>query len=298
MTAPNRNDGRYWLWFVGSAPPSRPVAKPIEKPPSVAGIGRFMPPSTTPASTTIVSRSAKSGVTSGFWTVRITATTAASAPESSTATPITRFARTPSMRAVWKSIAAARICRPIVVRSSRSESEQADHRDDDGDDRDLPDVDAPDRDRAVEVGERRRDLAERAEPEQRDALEQERHGERRDEHHRRRVAAQGPEDEPVHEHGQDEHGGEAEDDAGPHRPAPLRRERQRERARHDELAVGEVDEAQDAEDEPDADRHQRVDRAERIASASVCQSMLRKASVMRSTPRRGRRCRPRSPGRA
>ena len=76
-----RNVGRYWLWFVGSAPPSRPLAKPIEKPPSVAGIGRFMPPSTTPASTTIVSRSAKSGVTSGVCTVSITATTAASAPE-------------------------------------------------------------------------------------------------------------------------------------------------------------------------------------------------------------------------
>ena len=54
------------------------VAKPIEKPPSVAGIGRLRPPSTTPASTTIVSRSAKSGVTSGFCTVSITATTAAS----------------------------------------------------------------------------------------------------------------------------------------------------------------------------------------------------------------------------
>ncbi len=38
ITAPNTNDGMYWLWFVGSAPPSSPVAKPIENPPSVAGI--------------------------------------------------------------------------------------------------------------------------------------------------------------------------------------------------------------------------------------------------------------------
>ena len=36
--------------------------------------------------------------------------------------PITRFARTPSIRAVWKSIDAARMCSPIVVRSSSSDS--------------------------------------------------------------------------------------------------------------------------------------------------------------------------------
>src|SRR5205085_11838494 len=53
IPAPNTKDGMYWLWLVGSAPPSSPVAKPIEKPPSVAGIRRFMPPSTTPARTMI-----------------------------------------------------------------------------------------------------------------------------------------------------------------------------------------------------------------------------------------------------
>ena len=36
MTRPKRNDGRYWLWSVGSAPPSSPEANPIAKPPSVA----------------------------------------------------------------------------------------------------------------------------------------------------------------------------------------------------------------------------------------------------------------------
>ncbi len=46
------------------------------------------------------------------------ATTAASAPDTSTAPPITRFARTPSIRAVRKSIDAARICKPTVVRTS------------------------------------------------------------------------------------------------------------------------------------------------------------------------------------
>src|SRR5581483_7646339 len=55
----------------------------------------------------------------------------------------------------------------------------------------------------------------------------------------------------------------AEEDPGPHRPVPLRRERKRERAGHDQLAVREVDQAEDAEDEPDADRHQGVDAAER-----------------------------------
>ena len=37
MTSPNTTEGRYWLCAVGSAPPSRPAANPIENPPSVAG---------------------------------------------------------------------------------------------------------------------------------------------------------------------------------------------------------------------------------------------------------------------
>ena len=43
---------------------------------------------------------------------------------------------------------------------------------------------------------------------------------------------------------------------------PARRERERVGAGHDQLAVGEVDEPQHAEDEADPDRHQRVDGAE------------------------------------
>ena len=129
------------------------------------GSGRFMPPSTTPARTMIVSRSAKSGVTSGVCTVSITATTAASAPESSTATPITRFARTPSMRDVCEvhrrgaHLQADR--RPLEQQRERGEAHD---RDDDRDDRDLADVDAGDRDRLAQVAERARDLAERPEP--------------------------------------------------------------------------------------------------------------------------------------
>ena len=67
----------------------------------------------------------------------------------STAEPITRFARTPSSRAVRKSIAAA-----AHVQADRGAFEQqrraheADGGDDDRDDRDLADVDVADRDTA------------------------------------------------------------------------------------------------------------------------------------------------------
>ena len=85
-----------------------------------------MPPTTTPTRTMIVSCRAKSGVTNGCCTVIITATTAASRPERRTENAITRFARTPSRRAVRKSLAAARVWRPIVVRvSSRTSSSSA-----------------------------------------------------------------------------------------------------------------------------------------------------------------------------
>ena len=47
----------------------------------------------------------------------------------------------------------------------------------------------PDLDRPVQLDERGRRLPERAEPEQRDRLEQERDGERRDEHHGGRLRA-------------------------------------------------------------------------------------------------------------
>ena len=88
-----------------------------------------MPPTTTPARTTIVSRRAKSGVTSGFCTVRITLTVAARSAETRTAEPITRSARTPSRRAVRKSIAAARMCRPDRrPLEQKDEEEQADRR--------------------------------------------------------------------------------------------------------------------------------------------------------------------------
>jgi len=97
-----------------------PEAKPIVKPPSVAVQSRSIPPTTTPTSTTIVSRRAKSGETNGVCTVSSTATVAASRPERSAAKPITRFARTPSSCAVRKSLAAARVWRPMVVRVSRS----------------------------------------------------------------------------------------------------------------------------------------------------------------------------------
>ena len=75
-------------------------------------------------------------------------------------------------------------------------------------------------------------------------------------------AAQRPEDDPLHRERERDHDGEAEDDPRPQRPVPLRGERQRVGPGHDQLAVGEVDEPEHAEDEADPDGHQRVDRAE------------------------------------
>src|SRR5581483_161455 len=115
ITAAKRKLGRYWLWFEGSTPPRIPFANPIAKPPSVAGIGRLRPPSTTPASTRIVSWVPKAGTTVSSWTLSITAETAAKSPETITAPEITQLARTPRRRAVRKSIAAARMWSPSGV---------------------------------------------------------------------------------------------------------------------------------------------------------------------------------------
>src|SRR5919204_1538003 len=152
--------------------------------------------------------------------------------------------------------------REVLALVRRQCSAEQPGREADSEDRDLADVDAGDRPRAIEERDGRRDLPERAEPEQRDALQEEGDGERRDEHDRRRVLAQRPEDEPVHQQRERDDDAEAEEDPTPERPAPLRGEREREGTRHDELAVCEVDEPQDSEHEPDANRHQRVDGAE------------------------------------
>src|SRR6185437_1734516 len=73
ITAAKRKLGKYWLWFDGRTPPRIPFAKPIAKPPSVAGIGRLRPPSTTPARTRIVSWVPNAGTTVSSWTLNITA---------------------------------------------------------------------------------------------------------------------------------------------------------------------------------------------------------------------------------
>ena len=162
-----------------------------------------------------------------------------------------------------KSIAAARMWRPSRrALEQEDEEQQADARNDDRDDRDLADVDVADRDGTIQVAERRCGLAERAEGEQRDALQQECDREGRDEHHRGRLRAQRPEDDEVHQERQRDDDAEAERDPDDERQIPLRRECERVGAGHDELAVREVDEPQDAEDETDPDRHERVDGAE------------------------------------
>ena len=83
---------------------------------------RSIPPATTPTSTISVSFRPVVGLTSGLVMLRITATIAASTPATATAAMITVSALTPSSREVRKSSAAARICRPIEVRLSRSAS--------------------------------------------------------------------------------------------------------------------------------------------------------------------------------
>ena len=155
------------------------------------------------------------------------------------------------------------MCRPMDVRfSSATSSSEAHGCGHDRDDRDLPDLDPADRDGTVQLDERRRRLAERPEPEQRDRLQQERDREGRDEHHRRRLRPQRPEDDPLHREREREHDGEAERDPDPHGPVAVGRVGEGERAGHDQLPVGEVDEPHHAEDEPDPDRHEREDRAE------------------------------------
>ena len=77
---------------------------------------------------------------------------------------------------------------------------------------------------------------------------------------------------------------------------PARRERERVGAGHDQLPVGEVDEPQDAEDEPDPDRHQRVDGAEPDRVDERLGVDGGDGSGRRGTPRSACRCRPRRPG--
>ena len=211
----------------------------------------------------IVSRRANVGVTVGNCTVRSTATTAARAPgdeHGGGADEVRAHADEPSGLEVHRS-------RPHVQPERRAVQEQHEQREayrrgDDGDDRDLPDLDVADRHGPVELGERGGSLPERPEPEERDALEEERDREGRGQHHRGRLRPQRPEDDALHRQRQRQDDDDAERDPHGDGPSALGGEGQREPAGHDQLAVGEVDESKHAEDEADADGHQREDRAE------------------------------------
>ena len=122
------------------------------------------------------------------------------------------------------------------------------------DDDDPADVHTADGEGAVEPAERADDLAARAEGEQIDRLEQEADGERRHEHRRRggTASAQRPEGDALLRERECDHRREASDDRQHRRPAA--RVREDVRACGDQLAVGEVDQAHDAENEPDTDR--------------------------------------------
>jgi hypothetical protein len=144
-----------------------------------------------------------------------------------------------------------------------SERAQGDCGRDDGHDRHLAHVDAVHGDRLVERRDRHSRLADDAVPhvdELGHGLKEEGDREGRHEHYRRRLTPKRPEHDAIHRERRRDDDREADGHAPGHRPG--RRERQRVRADHDQLPVGEVHEAQDAEDEPDADRHQRVDGAQ------------------------------------
>src|SRR5262249_27645157 len=83
------------------------------------------------------------------------------------------------------------------------------------------------------------------------------------EHRGRRRAPQRPEEPDLEQQRKPDHDSEAGEDGGPLGPAVLAADRERVGARHDQLPVGEVDEAQHAEDQADPNCHQRVDRPER-----------------------------------
>ena len=235
----------------------------MRKPPSVADSRRVIPPTTTPASTRIVSCSAKVGVTVGYCTVSMTATTAASAPAMSTEAVLTRFARTPSSRAVCESIAAARMWSPIDVRL-RSATSSRRHTAAvtiativifristppistgrlswTSDVAVLPS--GPNQSSAIDCS--RNATANVAMS--MTAADCVRSGLKTT----RSIASESASTTR-----------EAERDPHADRPVVIRGERERERAGHDQLAVGEVDQPHHAEDEADADRHERVDRTE------------------------------------
>ena len=181
----------------------------------------------------------------------------------STATAITRLARTPSSRAVSESIDEARMCRPIVVRSSRTN-------------RSTRQTAATTTATIVIlrmstfpiVTGRLRYASDDAifpsDPNQIRAMFSSRKA-------TANVATSmtagdcprsGRKTSRSMSGREHEHDRQAESDPRPDGPAPVGSERKRERAGHDQLPVGEVDESQDAEDQPDSDGHERVDRTE------------------------------------
>ena len=102
-----------------------------------------MPPTTTPTSTMIVSCRAKSGVTNGVCTVRITATAAASAPDSTTASADHLIGLDPEHAGRAEVGGGGARAQPDLgaAEQQRERAERA-QRDEDGDDRDLAHVDA------------------------------------------------------------------------------------------------------------------------------------------------------------
>ena len=118
-------------------------------------------------------------------------------------------------------------------------------------------------------------------------------GERGDEQHHRRGVPHGPEGDQLHQQGEDRHDQDGHQDHP--EPAPAPREEHRVGTGHDQLAVGEVHEAHDVEEEREPQRHQRRRGCRRRASRA-CTGCRRRGGHRRwrrTRPRRSPcRCRP------
>ena len=220
-----------------------------------------MPPTTVPTNAASTSGTPMSNFSTPFCTTKSSETTAARRPEIAKAAAITRLARTPRKRAIMKSSDAARIWRPIAVRLRKATSSSS-----------SAAVAAiiticrrgrrmsPSRKGSVSTGQRSHTLGPALIDEQHKVLEKEAEREGGDQQHRRVGIAEWAEGQPFASDGEDD---DDENDRRHHRrrmpgaDEELRRHRggrhdERVGADHDQVAMGEVDQAHDAEDQPDA----------------------------------------------
>ena len=177
--------------------------------------------------------------------------------------------------------------------------DEQDDRHGDDDHVELLDHDRADRERSAQARREIRRSRQRAPDEPGNALEQEAERERGDQQRLGSCPPDGAECDPLHCES------ERDDDHHGHRDQHWRRQRNqhdRERARHDQLAVGEVDQPHDSEDDGDAEREQREQASERDRVDHILDHEVLRQFGNRdhraALKRRGRPRRARSAGRA